>query len=41
LRNTDINWRLSETEILEKRLDWTKKSIKSVDSILQRYQKSD
>lgn len=39
LRNSDINWRLSETEILEKRLDWTKKSIKSVDGILRRYQK--
>jgi tRNA (guanosine-2'-O-)-methyltransferase len=41
LRDSDLRWQLSEAEILEKQLDWTKKSIKSVDNILQRYQRSD
>lgn len=30
-------WQLSDTEKLEKQLDWTKKSIKSIDDILSRY----
>lgn len=38
LRNSDIAWRLTETEILEKRLDWCKKSIRSIEDVLQRYQ---
>ncbi|MGB5274994.1 MAG: RNA methyltransferase [Flavobacteriaceae bacterium] len=37
LRNTKLNWRLSESEILEKRLDWTKKSVRSIDDVLARY----
>ncbi|SIQ56628.1 TrmH family RNA methyltransferase [Maribacter ulvicola] len=37
LKATDVAWELTEEEILEKRLDWTKKSIKSIDDILQRY----
>ncbi|WP_298511455.1 RNA methyltransferase [uncultured Kordia sp.] len=37
LRNSDIAWRLTEQEILEKRFDWCKKTIKSVDDILKRY----
>ncbi len=37
LRNSDINWQLSAKEILEKRLDWTKKSIKDIDSIEKRF----
>lgn len=37
LRKSDLNWGLSSSEILEKRLDWTKKTIKSIDSILERY----
>lgn len=37
LRKTDLPWPLTETEKLEKRLDWTKKSIKSIDEILVRY----
>ncbi|WP_340201790.1 TrmH family RNA methyltransferase [Ascidiimonas sp. W6] len=36
LRNSNINWRLDECEIFEKKLDWTKKSIKNVDKILSR-----
>jgi tRNA (guanosine-2'-O-)-methyltransferase len=37
LRNTTLNWRLSESEILEKRLEWTKKSVRSIDDVLARY----
>lgn len=38
LRNSDINWKLTEQEILEKRYDWCKKTIKSIDDILKRYE---
>ncbi len=37
LRNTDLPWQLSEIEILDKRMDWTKKSIKNVEQIIDRY----
>ena len=37
LRNSNLPWRLSDEEILEKRLDWTKKSIKSIEEILIRF----
>ena len=37
LRNSDLSWHLSEIELLEKRLDWTKKSIKNVEWIIDRY----
>lgn len=37
LRASDINWKLSEEEILEKRLDWTRKSIKDIDFIERRF----
>ena len=37
LRKTDIDWQLSEQEILEKRLDWAKKSIKDIKRIEERY----
>src|SRR6478735_8477984 len=30
LRNSDVAWQLGEKEILEKRLDWAKKSIKDI-----------
>ncbi|MCL4113554.1 UNVERIFIED_CONTAM: hypothetical protein GTU68_011206 [Idotea baltica] len=39
LNSTDINWALTSEEKLEKHLDWTKKSIKSIDEILERYYK--
>ncbi|UOB17166.1 TrmH family RNA methyltransferase [Abyssalbus ytuae] len=39
LRNSEIDWGLTEGEILEKRLDWAKKSIKSVSKIIERYKK--
>lgn len=37
LRDSNLNWRLSEEEILEKRMDWTKKTIKDVEGIIERY----
>ena len=37
LRKSDLSWPLQEDEILEKRLDWTQKSIKSIDKIMDRY----
>ncbi|MCW5517093.1 TrmH family RNA methyltransferase [Muriicola sp. Z0-33] len=39
LRASDLPWPLLEPEILEKRLDWTRKSIKSIDKIMDRYKK--
>ena len=37
LRKSDINWRLSDNELMALRLEWVKKSIKDVDGILKRY----
>ncbi|ULC58845.1 RNA methyltransferase [Flaviramulus sp. BrNp1-15] len=37
LKQTDINWQLTENEINEKRFDWCKKTIKSYDEIIERY----
>lgn len=37
LKQQELPWQLSDSEKLEKRLDWTKKSIKSLDDILLRY----
>jgi len=37
LHNSNINWQLTEEEILEKRLDWAKKSIKDIKRIEARY----
>lgn len=37
LRQSEISWQLSESEILDKRFDWCKKTIKSVDEILELY----
>lgn len=39
LRQTNINWQLSETEIQEKKLDWIAKTIKSYDEIVERFYK--
>ncbi|MBT8184537.1 MAG: RNA methyltransferase [Eudoraea sp.] len=39
LRKSELPWSLSSDEILEKRMDWTKKSIKSIDNIMERYGK--
>ena len=37
LRQTTINWQLTEEEMLEKRLDWITKTIKSYDEIVARF----
>jgi tRNA (guanosine-2'-O-)-methyltransferase len=37
LRESNINWHLSEDEILEKRLDWAQNSIKDIKRIKARY----
>lgn len=37
LRHSDIDWKLSDAEILEKRIDWARKSIKDIDFITQKY----
>ncbi|MCK0147009.1 RNA methyltransferase [Arenibacter sp. F26102] len=37
LRRTEIVWRLTEEEKLEKRLDWTKKSVRSLNDVLARF----
>lgn len=37
LKKMNVSWQLTEEEKLIKRLDWTKKSIKSIDDILERY----
>ncbi len=37
LRNSNLEWQLSEMEILEKRLAWAKNSIKDIKRIEQRY----
>ena len=39
LRNSDINWQLSEEEILNKRLQWARSSIKDIKRIEARYYK--
>ncbi|GAA3653718.1 TrmH family RNA methyltransferase [Flavivirga jejuensis] len=37
LRQTSIDWQLTDQEVLEKRLDWCKKTIKSYDEIVARF----
>jgi len=37
LRKSDIDWRLSGSEILEKRIDWSRKSIKDIDFVTKRF----
>lgn len=37
LRHSDICWKLTEAELLEKRIDWARKSIKDIDFITQKY----
>lgn len=37
LRHSNIDWQLTEAELLEKRIDWTRKSIKDIDFITQKY----
>lgn len=40
LRQSEIQWQLSEEEILEKRIDWTEKTIKDIEFIKRKYQDS-
>ncbi|NRB59262.1 MAG: RNA methyltransferase [Winogradskyella sp.] len=40
LRKSQIEWKLSESELIEKRFDWVKKTLKNYDDIVTRY-KSD
>ena len=37
LRKSDINWQLSDEEMLEKRIDWARKTIKDIDFVTARY----
>lgn len=37
LRKSDISWQLSETELIEKRFDWVKKTIKNYGTIVEHY----
>ncbi|MDN3665694.1 TrmH family RNA methyltransferase [Algibacter miyuki] len=40
LRQTDLEWKLTEEEILEKRMDWCKNTIKSHEEIIERFYKT-
>ncbi len=40
LRNSSLNWQLTEEEKREKRLAWAKKAIKSHEQIIARYEKN-
>lgn len=37
LRRSNVDWKLSDSEILEKKIDWCRKSIKDIDFITKRY----
>ncbi|RZS93512.1 TrmH family RNA methyltransferase [Aquimarina brevivitae] len=37
LKRSEIAWQLSEEEVLAKRLDWVKKSVKSYDQVVARF----
>lgn len=37
VRASETNWQLTDVEILEKRMDWTQKSIQHVKGIIKRY----
>ena len=37
MRHSKVNWQLTEEEILEKRLDWTRKTIKDIDYIEKQF----
>jgi tRNA (guanosine-2'-O-)-methyltransferase len=41
LRNSNINWQLSEEEIIKKRLQWARSSIKDIKRIEARYYKKE
>jgi tRNA (guanosine-2'-O-)-methyltransferase len=37
LRQSDIHWQLTDEEVLDKRLDWTRKSIKDIEFIEKKF----
>ena len=37
LRHSDLPWRLTEAEILNRRFEWTRKTIRAADEIIARY----
>lgn len=37
LRKSDLNWQLKEKELLIKKIDWTKKSIRDIQSVEKRF----
>ena len=37
MRHTDIAWQLTEEEVIEKRLDWTRKTIKDIEYIEKQF----
>ncbi|NAS30323.1 TrmH family RNA methyltransferase [Flavobacteriaceae bacterium R38] len=37
LRNSDVAWQLTDDEKLEKRIDWAKKTVRSLKDIMSRY----
>lgn len=37
LRNSSVNWQMTDEQILMKKIDWTRKSIKDIDFITQRF----
>lgn len=41
LRKSGIKWQLTDEELMEKRIDWARKSIKDIDFITQRYLESE
>lgn len=40
IRNTNLDWKLTEKELLKTKLKWLKKSIKNIDKIMERYHQS-
>ena len=40
LRQSNVSWQLTPEEVLEKRLDWTRKSIKDIEFIEKKYKES-
>jgi tRNA (guanosine-2'-O-)-methyltransferase len=37
LRQSNIDWQLTDEEVFEKRLDWARKSIKDIEFIERKY----
>lgn len=40
LRQSELPWQLTEAEILEKRFEWTRKTIKAADEIIARFHRA-